>query len=292
MSLDALVPLMIVAGAVLPASALHRWVAPRVAASALTVALCAVLVTVVPLLIVASIGFMSHLPGLHGALGWCRHAIGLHESVPTEVGVFAVAVSLIGAYRAVRVLRGWRSVRRCTPGRDEVIDSDELFAFSMPGPGRRVAISTGLIEALDPDEFEAVMAHERSHASHRHDRHLLIADLAVAVVPALSPVRRRLRFALERWADESAVRELGGDRERLAHTLARVAFAHAESVPTLAHVGGLGVAARVEALLRPPVFVHQRWWFALATIAGVIVAGAAAIQAHHIGAVVSSLCPG
>lgn len=173
-----------------------------------------------------------------------------------------------------------------------MVASDEWFAYSLPGPGRRVAVSTGLVRALDGDQLEVVLAHERGHAIHRHDRHLLAAEVAAGLVPPLEWMRRRLRFALERWPDESAVDDVGGDRERVAVTLAQVALGPSEMFSTLAGFNGLGVAARVEALLRPRPLNHEGLWSSMIGLSVVAVVFAAAVQAHHVVGLLVTLCPG
>ena len=43
-------------------------------------------------------------------------------------------------------------------------------AYCLPGPLRSITVfSAGLLELLEPDELEAVVAHERAHVEQRHD---------------------------------------------------------------------------------------------------------------------------
>ena len=105
-------------------------------------------------------------------------------------------------------------------------------------------------------------------------------------------LRRRLRYALERWADEEAVTAAGGDRERVAFTLAKVALGPTEAPRTVAAFNGLGVAARVEALLRPQPLRHEGLWTSTIGLGVVAVALAAAVQAHHVVALLATICPG
>ena len=117
-----------------------------------------------------------------------------------------------------------------------------------------------------------------------------MADLAVAVFPVVSPLRSRLRFELERWADESAVASLGADRRLVARTLARVAVAQIETPRFAASVNGLGVVGRTEALLRPAALSHQRWWAAMMSLGVGLVVVAVAVQAHHVSQLLATLC--
>ena len=96
------------------------------------------------------------------------------------------------------------------------------------------------------------MAHERSHLRRHHHRYLQATDLAVAALPMLAVSKRRLRFALERWADEDTAREVG-DRALVASAIARAALA---SDPALAQanlgIAGSSVVDRVQFMLERP----------------------------------------
>lgn len=286
-----LLPLASALVVALVATGLHRHIRPALSATLLTGAIVAATFAVVPTVVVLSLGFLTHLPVLGDGFDWCHTVLGFHAGVNPWVGVAATAVLVFGVARALRVLSAWRRHRCSDPGPLALVETDELFAYSLPGPGRRVAVSTGMVGALDRAEFEVVLAHERGHAEHRHDRHLLLADLAAALVPVVVPLRRRLQFVLERWADESAVESVGGDRRLVAMTLARVAVAQADMPRVAAGFNGLGVAARVDALLAPPPLSHERWWSSTMGFGVIVVMFAAAVQAHHIAGVIVALCP-
>ena len=64
-----------------------------------------------------------------------------------------------------------------------------LLVRDGPDLGRRphIAVSTGMLRALEPAERRVLFAHDRSHLYHRHDRHdrhLLAGALAAAVNPS------------------------------------------------------------------------------------------------------------
>ena len=285
-------PLVVALVVALATTAVHRRIRLDMSARLLTGAILGAVIAVVPTVFVLAVGFLTHLSVLDGGLDWCRTVIGFHADVNPWVGVLATAALIAGVVRGVRVLRAWRRHRCCDPGDPHVVESSELFAYSLPGPGRRVALSSGLVQSLDGDELAVVMAHELGHAEHRHDRRLLLADLAAAMVPAVVPLRRRLRFVLERCADESAVAAVGGDREFVAFTLARVALAQAAMPNGVVAFTGLGVAARVEALLQPRELSHEGWWSSTMGVGVTVVMVAAAVQAHHLLGLLVSLCPG
>ncbi|MFW2336318.1 M56 family metallopeptidase [Ilumatobacter sp.] len=292
MNLTLLLPLALALLAALATMVAHRRLRPDLSAPLLTAAIIGVVLAVLPVLVVFSLGFVAHHPLLGGVLDWCHHVVGFHGAINPWVGGVASLLLAVGTVRASRVIWAWRRFHRSEPGAPEVVDADDLFAYSLPGPGRRVVVSSGLIERLEAEEFAIVMAHEHSHAEHRHDRHLLIADLAVAVFPLAAPLRRRLRFVLERWADESAAASLGADRRMVARTLARVAVAQNEIPRFAAGVNGLGVAARAEALLRPVAWPHQRRWLSLMSAGVGVVVVAAGVQAHHLTELLATLCSG
>lgn len=285
-------PLLSAVMIALVATALHRRVRPQLSSALLTGAILGVAAAVVPTMVVLAVGFLAHLPYLGGGFEWCGRVLGFHASVNPALGGVATVALGAGVFRVGRSVRAWRRHRCVDAGAPAMVDSDEWFAYSLPGPGRRVAVSTGLVEALDGDQIEVVLAHEHGHAIHRHDRHLLAAEVAAGLVPPLEWLRRRLRFALERWADEAAVDAMGGDRERVAATLARVALGPSEMRDTLAAFNGLGVAARVDALLRPRPLSHERFWSSTIGLGVVAVVLAAAVQAHHVVALLVTLCPG
>ena len=292
MNIALVVPLLIAMAIAVITSALHRRVRPQLSAAMLTGAIVGVAAAVVPTMIILAVGFLVHVPYLGGGFEWCRVVLGLHASVNPWLGAVATVGLGVGMLRVGRSLRAWRRHRCVDAGSPAVVDSDDWFAYSLPGPGRRVAISAGLLDSLDEDELEIVLAHERGHTSHRHDRHLLVAEVAAGLVPPLELLRQRLRFSLERWADEEAVAAVGGDRERVAFALARVALGRSELPGTFAAFNGLGVTARVEALLQPRPLSHERFWVSTIGVGVLAVGLAAAVQAHHIVGLLITLCPG
>jgi hypothetical protein len=292
MTFLAVLPLLAALIIAMAVTAFHRRVRPRVAAVLLSLAICGVALAVVPTVVVLALGFLVHVPLLGGGFEWCRIVLGIHPAASPWMGAIATVVLAVGTYRVVRSVRAWRRHRCADAGTPAVVADQAWFAYALPGPGRRVALSSGLVDALDTDELEVVLAHERGHVHHRHDRHLLAAELAAALVPPLDLLRRRLRFALERWADEDAVEALGGDRERVARTLARVALGPTALPYGVAAFSGLGVAARVEALLDPQPLSNERIWSTTIGVGVVAVGLAAVVQAHHLAHLILTLCTG
>ena len=118
----------------------------------------------------------------------------------------------------------------------------------MPTKAGCVVVSTGLLAALTPAERRAVFAHERAHLCFGHHRHVLLAEVCVAVLPPLRAIAGQLRHATERAADEAAAAHVN-DRGIVARAIGAVALGSPMvGVPGL---GGGSVPRRVEALLFP-----------------------------------------
>lgn len=290
MSALLVLPLIVAVGLAIVVTTSHRRLPPVVAARAVTITLAVVAMAAVPTVWIVAFGFVSHLPVLGGRLDWCAEAVGVNGPVPFWVGVPAVMVSVAGVVRVRVVLRSYRQLRHDRPGGVEIAEHDRPFAFTLPGRGGHVVLSSGLIDMLDEAEQGVVLEHEQAHASHRHDRYLLTAQLAAALVPILRPLAGRLQFSLERWADEMAVTHCG-DRAFVGRTLGKVALRSVAPAGALGFAG-LGVPARVAALLGPPTMplrssAQVALWGAIA-MTGVL----AAFQLHHLAGLITALCPG
>lgn len=284
-----LLPLLIAVLLSIVVTTSHRRLPPVVAAKAVTVTLVVVAVAAVPTLWILTLGYLAHMPLFGRGLQWCAESFGVHDRVSTWIGIPAIALAATGTIRAAQVLRTHRRLRHDQPGPVEIATHQHPFAVTLPGRGGRVLMSTGLLALLQPDEQSIVLAHEHAHAHHRHDRYLLVAQFASATVPLLRPLTSRLQFSLERWADEAAVTACG-DRRFVARTLAKVALHSVNPVGSLSF-SGLGVPARVAALLAPPSKPlrypsHAALWLAIG-LTGVF----AAFQLHHLASLITSLCP-
>ncbi|GIF48303.1 peptidase M48-like protein [Asanoa ferruginea] len=199
------------------------------------------------------------------------HLPGLPKPVPGPVALVAAALLGWGAVRLVRDLRLRRDTTRRlraagTPQADGLVVADWAAPHAIAVPGRpgHVLVTTGLLRALDGRERRVVLAHERAHLRHRHDRLVSVAAAAAAVNPLLVPLRDAVAYQAERWADEEAAAQIG-DRGLVARCVAKAALA---ASPVLA-LGGGSVVARVHALRRPAP--RGRWTRLL--VPGAVVAG-------------------
>lgn len=270
------------------ATAVHRRLPPRLAARVATIGLVVVTLAALPTALVVAITFVAHVPVLGLGFQWCARAFGLHGSVPVWVGIPVVALLAIGAIRTVRLLRDHRRLRLDAPRPVHVTHSRTPYAVTLPGRAGQVVISTALNDMLDDDERRVVLAHEEAHGRYRHDRYLLVAELAAAALPPLRAMARRVNYSIERWADEAAAASCG-DRRLVAITLGRVAL-HANPA-TVSGFAGLGVAARMSALLAPPV-TPPRGYHLVALWSTLAVASAFSFyQLHHVERLLTALCP-
>jgi len=105
------------------------------------------------------------------------------------------------------------------------------------------------------------------------------ALVATAMVPFMRPATDQLRFHLERWADEDAVRTTGATRRFAARTIARVALARSPQAALLG-IATHGVAARAQALTQraAPATLARRLQTVGLVVATVVLS---ASQLHH-----------
>jgi Zn-dependent protease with chaperone function len=289
MTLGGLVAPLIVATVVaMTATSVHSRLPPRLAARLVTTALVVVTVAAVPTVMLVALAFLAHVPLLGGAgFRWCAEVVGLHGAVSAWVGAPAVALLVAGGWRSAQLVRQHRDLRVDHPARLRLAVSDRPFAVTLPGAGGQIVISTALLGMLDEREHAVVVAHERAHAGYRHDRYLLVAELAAAALPPLRAMAKRLAYSVERWADEAAAARCG-DRRLVAATLGKVAL-HRHP-PTVAGIAGLGVAGRMTALLRPAVRPPRRGAVVVLWAAVAVSAVFSAYQLHHLEQLVAALC--
>ena len=281
-------PLVAAVAVAVIATSAHRRLPPRLATRFVTIALVLVCLAAVPTALVVAIAFLAHAPVIGFGFEWCARAIGMHGSVSAWLGVPAVALIAAGVVRTWLLLRQHRALRLHHPHRVHVAESRNPYAVTLPGRAGQIVISTAMIDLLDDDEQRIVLAHEGAHARYRHDRYLLVAELAAAALPPLRGLAKRVSYSIERWADEAAA-AVCGDRELVAITLGKVALQ--TNVPTVAGFAGLGVASRMGALLEPPIPNPNlgrvvALWSSIA-----VTASFSAYQLHHVERLLTALCP-
>lgn len=200
--------------------------------------------------------------------------------------------SLLRTRRIVR--KGWVEpgigLRLRRHGEIEVIalDTEHPRAFSVPRSRSRAAqivVTRGLVEALSPEEFHLVCAHEASHLHFGHSRWLAFVSALERGLWFFPPTRlscAALRLALERWADESAAGEAPERRARLGDALVAMATDHRR--PVLAAFSSLdGLVERLTAMSEPAgATLRTTWWPAL-VVPGLLLGGVAVVALAHLG---------
>ena len=281
-------PLVVTIGIAALATSAHRRLPPRLATRFVTVALVLVVLAALPTALLIAMSFLAHAPVIGVGFQWCARALGLHSSVPTWIGLPIVMLLAIGTVRSVRLLRQHRRLRSNETFPIRIAHSHKPYAVTLPGRAGQIVISTALVDLLDEEEHFVVVAHERAHARYRHDRYLLAAELAAAVLPPVRALAKRVNYSIDRWADEAAA-AVCGDRQLVAVTLGKVALqTHPRTVTGFA---GLGVAARMSALLEPPVPHPRRLRLVLLWSSLAATAGFSLYQLHHLERLLTALCP-
>jgi Zn-dependent protease with chaperone function len=130
-----------------------------------------------------------------------------------------------------------------------VLDDEHPEAFCAGLLRPRVYVTSGALAALDGPGLDAVLLHERHHASRRDPLRLAATRVlarSLFFLPALGDLREGQRLLVELGADERAVRGAGGDRSALAQAM--LSFSDASEPAGMTRID----PARVDALLGEP----------------------------------------
>ena len=262
---------------------------PRLALPVLSAAMFIAASGLVLVVLGAATGFVLGPARSTSLLEWCR-VIPLHHQVHPILGATSLVVLGVVCWRVGRVLRDRQHAIRSVDAdaRISVVDHATPIAHAVPTKAGCVVVSTGLLSALTPAERRAVFAHERAHLRFGHHRHVLLAELCVAVLPPLRAIADQLRHATERAADEAAATHVN-DRGIVARAIGGAALGSPMlGVPGL---GGGSVPRRVEALLFPDRerLAGRRVSF-LAVGVAVAAGTAVGVQLHHFGVLIDHLC--
>jgi hypothetical protein len=212
------------------------------------------------------------LPPALRSVGAHEFAHACHRSMAAGLPVPPGAGWLAGLALAAAVLRSAATRRRNAAalgrlrvepwlGRHHVdagVDVVELpcaerLAYAVPGRPDQVVVSDGLLGALDDEEAEAVVRHERAHLRHRHHDALTLARDLEAWMGWFPPARASvatLRLAVERWADEEAGSASASARPAVRRALVKTAALAVGPVPTF--TDACTIAARLDALAATP----------------------------------------
>jgi Zn-dependent protease with chaperone function len=228
--------------------------------------------SVVTALGLAGLTLAVHATALGGGLS---HLIGacvlrLRETYGTPGGatVAGLGLTLAGAVAARTVLTAMTHLRAAAQqallhaetarlvGRPEpslgamLVEHSEPVAYCVAGRHPTVILSTGALQALEPAQLSAVLAHERAHLAGRHHRLLALARIGRLVLPFLPLMRdadAQVARLVEMHADDAAVR--ASDPRSLATAL--VVLATGTSPTPVLAASATDSVQRIHRLLRP-----------------------------------------
>jgi len=131
-----------------------------------------------------------------------------------------------------------------------LVDHAQPAAYCVAGPHPTVILTTAALQALNADQIEAVLAHERAHLASHHHWLLAIARIGRQVFPFLPLMRdadTQIARLVEMHADDAAT--ANRDTGPLATALVVLAAA-AGPAPGLA-AAATDTVQRIQRLLRP-----------------------------------------
>jgi Zn-dependent protease with chaperone function len=227
--------------------------------------------------VVAALGLAGLTLAVHATAlgGGLSHLIGacvlrLRETYGTPGGatVAALGLTMAGAVAARTVLTAVIHLRAGRQqallhaetarlvGRPEpflgavLVEHSEPVAYCVAGRHPTVILSTGALQALEPAQLSAVLAHERAHLAGRHHRVLALARIGRLVLPFLPLMRdadAQVARLVEMHADDAAART--SDARSLATALVVLATGTSPA-PALA-ASATDSVLRIHRLLRP-----------------------------------------
>jgi Zn-dependent protease with chaperone function len=116
-----------------------------------------------------------------------------------------------------------------------LVEHSQPAAYCVAGRQPTVILTTAAVQALDPGQLDAVLAHERAHLAGRHHRLLALARIGRQVLPFLPLMRDaepQVARLVELHADDAATR--AHDPRLLATALVVLATAAGPAAPAVA----------------------------------------------------------
>jgi Zn-dependent protease with chaperone function len=224
--------------------------------------------------------------GLSHLIGACVLRLRATYAAPGGATVAGLGLALTGAVlartavTAVRHLRatGRQAMRHAQTARlvgvhqpalgAMLLDHPQPAAYCVAGRSPTVVLTTGALQALSPDQLQAVLAHERAHLAGHHHRLLAMVRIARQIFPFMPLMRdadAQVARLIELHADDAATRT--HDPAPLAAALVVLATAAASPATALA-AAATDTVQRIHRLLQPaePLSpVRQHLWRATAT---------------------------
>src|SRR5437763_15363980 len=168
--------------------------------------------------------------------------LALAAAVVTRTAV-AAATHLRAVRRHARQhVQAVRLVGRPEPALDAMlVEHPQAAAYCVAGPDPTVIVTTAALQALDPGQLAAVLAHERAHLAWHHHRLVALARIAQQLLPFL-PLMRAAAGQVARLVEMHA-----DDTATAAHDTRTLATA----LVVLAEKGGLAPGPAVTGLAAP-----------------------------------------
>lgn len=159
---------------------------------------------------------------LGGAGAWFGVAFFGHNAM-INAATKAKPVTISQEPRAYRMLENLSISRGMTTPRLMVMDTSAMNAFAsgIRDDNYQITLTRGLMETLDDEELEAVIAHELSHIRHKDVRMLIIAIIFVGIFAFIGEILFRSMFHVNLGRSNRHRRSGGGS----AGVLILVAFA-------------------------------------------------------------------
>jgi Zn-dependent protease with chaperone function len=206
--------------------------------------------------------------GLSHLIGACVLRLRATYATPGGAAVAGLGLTLAGAVAARTALTavthlratGRQALRHAQTARlvghrepalgAVLVEHPQPAAYCVAGRHPTVVLTTGALQALNPGQLEAVLAHERAHLAGRHHALLAMARISRQVLPFVPLMRdadTQVARLVELHADDTAKR--GRDPGPLAAALVILATT-ASPAPALA-AAGTDAVQRIHRLLGP-----------------------------------------
>ncbi len=206
--------------------------------------------------------------GLSQLIGACVHRLRATYGTPGGATVAGLGLTMAGAVAARTALTatthlraaGRQALRHAQTARlvghpepalgAVLVEHSQPAAYCVAGRQPTVILTTAAVQALDPGQLDAVLAHERAHLAGRHHRLLALARIGRQVLPFLPLMRdaeQQVARLVELHADDAATR--ARDPRLLATAL--VVLATAAGPASALAAGATDSVQRIHRLLRP-----------------------------------------
>ena len=200
--------------------------------------------------------FGTELP-LTGA----RVAVGIALIIPLLRTVGVALTMWRGALRLRAMQQTLRLLGQSSGDGLIVVTAEKPMVYCIPGRPRTIVATTAARECLSPDQFQAVLSHERAHLAERHHLLVMLSGALRRAMPGLPLLRDANRFVttlVEMRADDVACRRFEPALVAEAMSLLGSAGGRAPSHPSSAlGAAQTAVLARVHRILDPPTRRRQ-----------------------------------